>query len=1458
MALYILRWPLLEGFLQDRIVVAMRDALGVNVEVGPFSGSLVSSVYCESASGEAVEMRANLRAFECRGIHAEYNLWRLIRGDLAGISLRIDGASLVWDLDRPGLPRREVEEVSAAEPFSAPPSLPVLQIPLEQVVVVQAGRIWSVEGLGLVMAEPGPEGTQRGSLAVERIFLAAAEDETLLASRTRCPLVYDAGRVTIGPLESDRERDLFSAHLSLPDQTSSSMDIEIRSAPLAGSAGLTARVDLSGEMAFSARLEGHDFDLSRIPLWIARELGLDLGARGLFGMEATLKGALSNPLAITALGSLRLFEAGIDGAPPVDVTVRAGLNNATLSIEHCLIEAGLSKLVVSEVLCPLSRGIPLAEGVTGTYRLHIEACDPWLTFMAGKQEVGPLRELTADGGGAFRGYDLTLERLRLALASSDLILENGAVSWTGEGILLELEGLRGAAHDMAFELVDPLGLAWTPGDGARLEDMRFDVNPFSLRLEPREARDEFTQKEGDRAGDERPIGDHQVVEGVITVNEAWLRSGKGRMALDVTGLNSAPFASLLPKGSGSLPEPLVWHDLGLDVSLDIDLAAGLDGSLGGVAGRIGGTIARISLGDFTANELRVAASLTPAAVNLESFDFAVGESGKIHLTAGWPRLQRSPWALPDSISAGLSVTDLQVESLVALFPPLTGGAGVVEADLVISGDPSRPEVDLIAQLELSRLPADLAGKLPIDSAGLGQIDGRFEATVREGLTTIDQARLESTLGVIAVTGKLPLSPAIASQGAGLEVNPTAPLRLEAEIGGLDIGTLGLDPRLAGTSSMLLSVSGSLRDPEARLSMAVNALSYAGLDPHQVTLESVLRRDKLDLRELSVTTSGKRLVAGHASIDLAAQADADASAEGSQASEISWMEIPRLDPGSGFHADLSLTPTGLAAYAEVLGVPIEGLASFDLVAQGTLEEPRLEMSFGVDAGGLRMDSRMLAAGGGNHTSLPSQTALGGNGREGGTPGEENGTLPFNLLGRLAFRKGELILEELILSGLDPVEPERRVFEGTGRVPLGLGWPAVRDRGFVDPQAALEGHLHCEVVDLSRFKPWLPGVRRIAGSLAAEMNLEGTLAAPDYAARLRLEKGALRLESQIPSIEGLDLALLADEKGLVVERLDAKMGGGPLHLEGSVPFFDFSPQSLDLRLRGDHVLLSRGNGIKVRANLDLAVKGPIDGAAVTGRIGLVETRFVKHIPLIPGKSRPSVGEQFQPFSLTDPVGSKIRFDVAVETDGNGALRVDNNLAGGEIRMKMRLAGTGRAPYLQGDATFHDMTIKLPNFRLTTDLGRISFTEGNPYMPNLLLAAYGRRQGFDVDLVAQGPLNDLEVSMSSRPPLDDEAQLVLLTTGILPERIQDSGVGNQALRQVGSYLGQELLHELFGSETTESGGSLADRFELNIGSEVGTDGTDNIILEYSWQDPWYLQIERDIYSDVNLGVVYRIRFK
>src|SRR5690606_32377453 len=131
-------------------------------------------------------------------------------------------------------------------------------------------------------------------------------------------------------------------------------------------------------------------------------------------------------------------------------------------------------------------------------------------------------------------------------------------------------------------------------------------------------------------------------------------------------------------------------------------------------------------------------------------------------------------------------------------------------------------------------------------------------------------------------------------------------------------------------------------------------------------------------------------------------------------------------------------------------------------------------------------------------------------------------------------------------------------------------------------------------------------------------------------------------------------------------------------------------------------------------------------------------------------------------------------------------------------------------------------------------------------------------DLTATATGRIDDIEVFLSSLPPLTQDELLVLVSTGARPETLRQRGLRGQATL-VGGYLAQEILDFYFGSDSTEREESLIDRFHFYSGREISRNGVESLTVDFDLDSDgrFALQAERDMYEDYNMGVVWRIRF-
>jgi hypothetical protein len=408
------------------------------------------------------------------------------------------------------------------------------------------------------------------------------------------------------------------------------------------------------------------------------------------------------------------------------------------------------------------------------------------------------------------------------------------------------------------------------------------------------------------------------------------------------------------------------------------------------------------------------------------------------------------------------------------------------------------------------------------------------------------------------------------------------------------------------------------------------------------------------------------------------------------------------------------------------------------------------------------------------------------------------------------------------------------------------------------AALALELDVPATQLGEVPPELLGCSELTGELRVAVRVGGTLRRPEPSAEIGLEGGSLLAAGQ--RLDELGVKLRATPTGVHVDSLHCSRGAGPIDVQGAFtapgPLWSHWQQAgLDFSVRGENVLLHRRTGIKVRGDLDLKVRGPLTDVGIEGSVALRDSKMVTRMPLLDlrrtGGRATSTGIAIPGLDLGDRVAG--HFDVRITT--KEPFQIANNLLRGDLHVELALRGALSHPQLEGTVTGADTQIILPGMRLRAQALLVEWNRNEPLYPTLTVTARGRRMGVDVQAVVRGRYDRPEVVLSSDPVLPPDDLLVLVTTGSLPESLR-GGAGVGAV--LGAYLAQELADWIFGSESTEAKEGFIDRFSVETGTEISKAGSQSIVVEFRMLDRVYLQGERDVYEDLNMGVVYRLRFR
>lgn len=412
--------------------------------------------------------------------------------------------------------------------------------------------------------------------------------------------------------------------------------------------------------------------------------------------------------------------------------------------------------------------------------------------------------------------------------------------------------------------------------------------------------------------------------------------------------------------------------------------------------------------------------------------------------------------------------------------------------------------------------------------------------------------------------------------------------------------------------------------------------------------------------------------------------------------------------------------------------------------------------------------------------------------------------------------------------------------------------------VHEDAPISAQMTFPKTSLEIFRPFVPAARRLQGTLAGNVGIDGKLNAPKFHGDASLTDGDIELSTDLPRINALNAHVLMDTSHITLESLHGEMGAGPFEVTGGADLTDPKNPSLRLQLKGSKVLLARDPGVRLRADLDIAVQGRGDAGSITGSVLLVDGRIFKKLEVTPLLvPNPVGGPMFVPPALAglvpDPWG-RWKLDVSIK---NGMpFLLMGNLATGEISPDLAVRGTLGAPCLDGTVLLKNLQAYLPASTLIIPEGKIYFAQQNPFMPVVDVRATSEVSGYNIQMAAFGPINEANLTLRSDPPLSQENLIFLLTTGLTPAGMSGAGLGEAAAGQGGIILLRSIARQLepMGIDLND----FVNRLSVRVLPPKDTSHTSSLLSELRLTDNVSLTTGRDGYGFYNAGVQYTIRLR
>lgn len=299
-----------------------------------------------------------------------------------------------------------------------------------------------------------------------------------------------------------------------------------------------------------------------------------------------------------------------------------------------------------------------------------------------------------------------------------------------------------------------------------------------------------------------------------------------------------------------------------------------------------------------------------------------------------------------------------------------------------------------------------------------------------------------------------------------------------------------------------------------------------------------------------------------------------------------------------------------------------------------------------------------------------------------------------------------------------------------------------------------------VNLAILQDYQPGLLA-TGHSAVNATVRGSFKQPVVNGRLELKNATFYLEDFPNGIDQANGTVIFDHnRATISDRLTALTGGGAIALTG---FVGFGKGEIVYRLQGraDNVRY-RGDGVSTTGNANVSLTGTSTHALLAGTVTIVKAGFnpkadlgslllASSVPI----STPTTPNQFL---------RGLQLDIHVETVPNLQFMtsVTSDL---QAEADLRIRGIAVRPVLSGQINVNQGDVQFFGNKYAINRGNIAFYNTTKIEPVLDMDLETQVRGVIVNINFSGPINKLNLSYRSDPPLQSNEIVALLAVGRAP---------------------------------------------------------------------------------------------
>ena len=302
----------------------------------------------------------------------------------------------------------------------------------------------------------------------------------------------------------------------------------------------------------------------------------------------------------------------------------------------------------------------------------------------------------------------------------------------------------------------------------------------------------------------------------------------------------------------------------------------------------------------------------------------------------------------------------------------------------------------------------------------------------------------------------------------------------------------------------------------------------------------------------------------------------------------------------------------------------------------------------------------------------------------------------------------------------------------------------------------------------------GLKHAGGKINCRADVTGTFDQPDFRVAVNLAD----INYPIPQA-GLDISNLsgkinASDQALIVDNITAALGQGHLSLNGNIGLKDFKPIHGEFRFKGDQIAIEIPDMAHIEFSSDLKFSGTSEKSDLSGSLLLTKGEYIKDF--IFDLSGASGGTKQKKTPSNNKAGTGIpmvdNMALNIDIDYKDPFTVDNNLAFILIEPDVNLSGTTTNPVVTGRAKIVEGTIIYQQKEFEIETGIIDFVDPYKIDPEIQLTAKTDIRDWVINLQISGKTDNLKLQLFSQPEETHEDILSLLVAGKTTKELRKGG--------------------------------------------------------------------------------------